>query len=330
MYKFLASSLLGLILFIACQPHKNEEPLNDFKVHAYYVIPSDKTFLDINANRVGGAIIEMQRWYQSATGGLTFELLDDEEIIEVYFAEHESSYYESDWWNLLLNEMKNNGHPIESSGTIAMIWVEGILQVSSDITAYGADMCGGNCGVAILPIATIVGPTWPPADMGVSLHEMGHTLGLTHPVEDDDLPIPTDEEPILYSVMCQEGIRKGTYNNEHGFLTSEKKILLSNPFLKKNILIYQDYWHVNIINYPIIGQIPEPAIEFEISGSTSVSFSSNINDALLYYWYFGDGSTSNDPNPTYEFGSSGVYNVTLMVTNNNYMAGRVSKYVEIP
>lgn len=329
MSRFFALSFFGLLLVSSCQIVETQAPLNDYKVHAYYVIPTDMRFSDDNANRVGRAIIEMQRWYQTATGGLTFELLDEENIIGVYFADHESSYYEGDWWNLLLNEMKSKGNPIESAGTIAMIWVEGIQQVADNATAVGADMCNGKCGAAILPMHTIIGITWPPTDLGVSLHEMGHTLGLTHPVEESDLPLAIEEEPILYSVMCQATVRKGISSAEHGFLTNEKTILIENPFLKPFVEIYQDYWLTKIINYPVTGPIPEAKITSSEVGFHTYKFESIAIDGLLYYWYFGDGSTSNEPTPTHEFRSSGLFNVTLMVTDSHQMSNRVSKFVEI-
>jgi hypothetical protein len=328
MYKLLAASLFGLLLFFSCQL-KEDPPINDYKVHAIYVIPSDKYYSDDHAYRVGRGIIEIQRWYQTATGGLTFELLDEENIISVYFADKPVAYYEEDWWGLLLNEMRDKGEPIESSGTIAMIWIEGIQQLGATAIAQGAEMCGGECGASLMPITTVIGITWPPTDMGVSFHELGHALGLTHPVEEEDLPLPAEKEPMLYSVMCQGVIRLGKSNVEHGFLTNEKAILVNNRFLKKDVNIYQDFWQTNIINYPVTGLAPNPQITFLEINPHSYSFNANVDNALLYYWYFGDGSTSNDTSPTHLYNSSGLYNVVLMVTDNNQMATRVSKYVEI-
>ncbi|MEN8250590.1 MAG: PKD domain-containing protein [Bacteroidota bacterium] len=307
----------------------DEPPRNDYKVHAYYVVPADKSFSEDNVIRVGRAFIEIQRWYQTATGGITFEMLDEESVIDVYFADHSSSYYEEDWWNLLLYEMKSNRLPVESPGTITIIWVEGIQQVTANAIAFGNELCNGECGAAILPIHTLIGQTWPIVDLGTSFHEIGHTFGLEHPVEYQDLPLSEEEQPILQSVMCQNGVREGSNNSEHGFLTTEKQILTSNPFLKENVNIYQDYWFTNIINYPETGPVPEPGILENKVNSTTYSFVSNIDDAVLYYWYFGDGTTSNEANPTHEYLSSGLFRVVLTVTSQEYMTSRAYKYVEI-
>ena len=332
MQKIVFLGIIGLLFISGCEFINNKEdegPRNDFKVHTYYVVPADMSFSQDNANRVWRAIFEMQRWYQTATGGLTFEILDEENIVEVYFAERASTYYAEDWWTLLLTEMKDKGHPVQNPGTIAMMWIEGITQINETATALGGPGCDGECGAALMPIQTIIADTQPPADMGIAFHEMGHTFGLSHPVEEADLPLPTEDQPILSSVMCQATIRVGTSNGEHGFLTHEKSRLINNSFLKPNVIGYQDYWQTKIINYPVTGPTPEPVITFNLDNSRTVSFSTNIDDALLYYWYFSDGTISNDPSPTHEFNFTGLYNITLMVTDKNHMASRVSQYVQI-
>jgi PKD domain-containing protein len=331
MKKVVLLAIIGLTVATSCTPPiEPVPPGNDFKVHTYYVVPTDKNFSQDNSNRVWRAILEMQRWYQTATGGLTFEILDEENIIEVYFTDQPTSYYKEDWWTLLLTEMKDKDMPVQSSGTIAMLWIEGISQINDTAIALGGPSCDGECGAALMPIQTIIAPTWPPVDMGVAFHEMGHTLGLTHPVDEADLPLSVEDQPLLYSVMNQSSLRKGTSNAEHGFLTFEKAILVNNPFLKPNVPGYQDFWQTNILNYPVTGPAPEPVVNSQIIGPNTVSFSTNTNDALLYYWYFGDGTISNDPAPSHNFSASGLYNITLMVTDKNYMATRVSQFVQIP
>ncbi|MCC8407932.1 PKD domain-containing protein [Mucilaginibacter sp. UR6-1] len=40
-----------------------------------------------------------------------------------------------------------------------------------------------------------------------------------------------------------------------------------------------------------------------------------VNTSYVYAWEFGDGATSNDPNPSHIYATSGTYNVKLSVTN---------------
>ncbi len=43
----------------------------------------------------------------------------------------------------------------------------------------------------------------------------------------------------------------------------------------------------------------------------------NVQEVALYAWDFGDGGTSNLPNPTHVYGTQGIYNVTLTITTND-------------
>ena len=319
---------LGGCNFIS-DPPVTPEIENDNKLHTIYVVPADKGLVQYNINRIASTTFEMQRWYQTATGGFTFEILDEENILEVYFADRATSYYEEDWWGLLLNEMKEKGVFVETKGTITMVWIEGIDQVSENALAMGAPMCDNNCGAAILPINPIFNSEYIPTDMGPALHEMGHALGLTHPLEKEDLPVSAADSAILQSLMCQGDIRVGKSSYEHGFLTTEKQILKNSQFLKPDVVLYQKFWITNIINYPVTGEAPTVNFGYEVPSFNSVQFSVSAPAGSLFYWYFGDGTTSNEKDPNHQY-SSGLYNVTLMVTAPNNMATRVSQFIDVP
>lgn len=327
------SVFFGLVFLASCTqilpPFEEPLPENDFKVHPIYVIPFGELYVDDHAARIGRGVYATQNWFQTATGGLTFELLDEENTFEVYLADHPKEYYEEDWWNKLLEELAEKRYPVQSKGTILMLWVEGISDVGDDQLAIGGWSCEGDCGAAILPISTLVAPTRLPVDMGSIYHELGHTFGLSHPIEQSDLPLDPEEEPILYSVMCQSDLRAGVTSTDHGFLTSEKAALTGNSFMKANVRTYQDIWTSRIINYPALGDEPEPEISFEVLPNAVARFSTNIDDGLLYYWYFGDGNTSTEANPTHAFSGFGLFNVTLMVTTKDYMSARTSTYINL-
>ena len=99
--------------------------------------------------------------------------------------------------------------------------------------------------------------------------------------------------------------------------------------MKANIFTYQDIWTTRIINYPELGEVPVPEIEYTILPSAVVQFSANVEDGLFYYWYFGDGYVSTEQNPVHSYGNYGLYNVTLMVTSENFMSARTSEFINL-
>ncbi len=69
--------------------------------------------------------------------------------------------------------------------------------------------------------------------------------------------------------------------------------------------------------------LPDPVILFAPNDSICVnepiSFSGTINNSTAitsWYWNFGDGNVSNNQNVIHEFAQSGMYNVSLIATNN--------------
>lgn len=71
------------------------------------------------------------------------------------------------------------------------------------------------------------------------------------------------------------------------------------------------------------------------SVGVAVSFSSqgsqpnNGKDPLSYYWDFGNGQISNDPNPTCTYSVSGIYKVKLMVTDTKPGTSSFEQYITV-
>lgn len=79
----------------------------------------------------------------------------------------------------------------------------------------------------------------------------------------------------------------------------------SNP-LGNDTLVLEDYIVVS-----------EPAVadfNFIVTGAT-VNFTSTSTGANTYFWDFGNGNTSTEENPSHTYMQTGVFNVTLTVTN---------------
>lgn len=70
----------------------------------------------------------------------------------------------------------------------------------------------------------------------------------------------------------------------------------------------EDY-NVFIVNLPVA--------DFNITQTDNqVHFTNNSSNASIYQWNFGDGNTSNLPNPTHSYSSDGNYTVELTVSND--------------
>jgi PKD repeat protein len=70
---------------------------------------------------------------------------------------------------------------------------------------------------------------------------------------------------------------------------------------------------------------PTAVINATIDGYT-VAFDPTVTDASTYEWNFGDGGSSTEAKPTHTYASSGIYNVTLVVTGEG---GEVTATKEI-
>ena len=70
-----------------------------------------------------------------------------------------------------------------------------------------------------------------------------------------------------------------------------------------------------ISNNPIL--VPGPILDFNINNllgcdSMDIQIQNNSSNAISYYWDFGDGSNSYDPNPSHTYSNPGTYLVTLI------------------
>lgn len=68
-------------------------------------------------------------------------------------------------------------------------------------------------------------------------------------------------------------------------------------------------------NFILITPLPTANFTFAVNGNT-VNFTNTSANASGYSWNFGDGGTSNQPNPVHTYAAGGAYTVTLVATNN--------------
>src|SRR5690606_3381057 len=63
--------------------------------------------------------------------------------------------------------------------------------------------------------------------------------------------------------------------------------------------------------------------------NTAIYFSNNSSNANSYFWDFGDGNSSADSNPWNDYGSAGIYTVSLISANGICPADTTVQIVEI-
>ncbi|WP_159038664.1 PKD domain-containing protein, partial [Brumimicrobium mesophilum] len=69
--------------------------------------------------------------------------------------------------------------------------------------------------------------------------------------------------------------------------------------------------------------------ETDFADLTNISSTNANNSITIWEWDFGDGSTSNLENPSYEYANDGTYNVSLNVTTNHGCTNEISKIVVV-
>lgn len=299
-----------------------------FQLVVYYVLPSDIPYEDAVYDRIVDASLDVQAWYQCASGGVTWEFASPA-IVQVYYADHDRQHYaDDDWWGPLLGEMSANGEPIWQPGTMVAIWARG-----AGGWAGGAQSCGNQCGTALLGVELFpefndpdysehvcpggvgVG-AWPCTPEGAFAHELGHTLGLPHPAD-----VPATAAHANHSVM-QTHWNYPDYapasESPWGLLSLERQSIRGNPFMKSAIGLSQRYPDCDIVNLPSNGSIPDA--EFSVNENCEdIQTTNTSSGASLYYWTFGDGGVSNAVSPAYTYSADGSYELRLRASGTNAM-----------
>ncbi len=71
------------------------------------------------------------------------------------------------------------------------------------------------------------------------------------------------------------------------------------------------------------------SFSYAIVSCNTAKFTSALNGIATYLWDFGNGSTSNQANPTFTFPAPGTYTVTLNITDSSGCTGSASKQVVV-
>jgi gliding motility-associated-like protein len=125
-----------------------------------------------------------------------------------------------------------------------------------------------------------------------------------------------DKSGRIYHAVC--GACGG---NNFGFTTTAGVVGPQNLSNNCNLAAFK--FELNKI-IPIVGQ-PEPLVCMP----DPVIFNNNSSNGNTFYWDFGDGSTSDEVNPTHYYAAPGTYEVQLIVSDSNNCFSSDSLYFEL-
>ncbi len=147
----------------------------------------------------------------------------------------------------------------------------------------------------------------------LTLNGMGAYIGLANKTADGDNNIPIGSK--TYSV----------FNLAEGDIADTLSLaIVGDGFV----------WNFYLVSYEDPNDLPEliaqPRAAFTVSSSgLEASFTNQSANATSYSWDFGDGGMSSEANPTYTYGASGDYDVTLTAMDNMGQSDFITKKVSV-
>lgn len=206
----------SLVANIYCRVWSNVTSGEPAKVRLVYLVPTDRSVQPCAVDAITNAGLHLQAWFQQQMGNeMTFTLHDP--VVEVIGTSHVASWYSTNgtgdqagrfWTNALADGFALTGGSFNDPRNRWIYYI--------DADPACGQVVGGTSGVALLPANDIRGLTGqqnsdpcggPPDNTGLCRwigglgHELGHALGLPHPIacEDNDLTTECPANTLMWT-----------------------------------------------------------------------------------------------------------------------------------
>lgn len=149
------------------------------------------------------------------------------------------------------------------------------------------------------------------------------------------LPISFDGVSTIYRWSIDKNI--GIENYSSGVIPSFVAQNDTDDAIDATITITPEYWYNTVVcigesTTAFVRVTPTPKANFvaKITGLGMVEFTNRSSDIVVEWtWDFGDGTTSDEENPTHEYEASGVYVVTLTAATEDGCTAIFSREIKV-
>ncbi len=175
----------------------------------------------------------------------------------------------------------------------------------------------------IFPISLTVTDTF-----GCSVSKNSDTIFVQEVIADFTTDITTSTCPPLISTFVNNSVGNMlNYTWDFGDGTFSNQINPSHLFVNSgsfdiSLIVTDNFYCSDTVKYSELVSIYGPYGSFIYSTNKLcdyelVEFSSNVQNTDLFLWDFGDGSYSNDSNPSYSYNSGGIFYPSLIIENSD-------------